>query len=72
MKIYDNAFQTYKHLESKNSESCTWEDINSTALAEIMELAEKNGYKYNLECFDYPTSFGAVIHRRTMVFIKER
>lgn len=69
IRTYDDAFRTYRHIENKFNEPFRWVGVDSTSLAEIMELAENNGYTYKLEWFDEPNDFGIVIHKRAMVFI---
>lgn len=77
MKEYEDYFRTKEHIESENPESFTWTSIDSSGLAEIMEIAKEHGYTYHLVCYDEPTTFKTALgdeivmmHRRTMVFNK--
>ena len=71
MKIYEDYFQTIRHITNEVPETVTWTRIESTGLAEVMEEAEKHGFDYRLECYDEPIDFnGETImrHVRAMVF----
>lgn len=75
MREYDDYFRTYDHIKSCNPEAFVWKGINSTGLAEVMELAEQNGYTYKLNCYDEALNFNGEIinhHVRSMIFTKEK
>lgn len=52
MVTFDDYFRTVKHIESKTPEAVLRKGVDSTTLAEVMELAEQNGYEYKLHCYD--------------------
>ena len=52
MVVYDDYFRTVRHIEAKTPEAVLWKGVDSTSLAEVMELAEQNGYEYKLHCYD--------------------
>lgn len=73
MKEYEDYSRTYRHIESEDPEAFVWTQINSTCLAEVMELAENHGYSYRLNCYDENVVLGCDvvrIHRRQMIFTK--
>lgn len=77
MKIYDNYFDVFRHIERDDSEAFTWKGIESTGLAEVMEEAEKHGYSYKLNCYDEVLEFCTLSggdkvdhHVRSMIFYK--
>lgn len=74
MREYEDYFRVRDHIAEENPESIVWTAINSTGLAEVMEMAEQHGYTYKLNCYDETVNFNGdsiLIHRRTMIFIKD-
>ena len=74
MKIYEDYFRTKEHIENEEPETVVWTSVNSTGLAEMMELAEIHGYTHKLECYDENVRIGNDLvecHRRTMVFTRK-
>lgn len=74
MKIYEDYFSTYRHIESNNPESCTWTHIDSTGLAEVIDLAQQNGYGFKFNFYDEDFTFNGETfprHRRTLILFKE-
>lgn len=74
MKEYEDYFRVREHISEENPESIVWTAINSTGLAEVMEMAEQHGYTYKLNCYDENVDLhgdSVRIHRRTMIFIKD-
>lgn len=73
MKTYDNCFDVFQHLVDGNNEAFRWKGINSTSLADVMELAEKKGFLHMLDCYDEELMIrGEAVehHVRAMIFVK--
>lgn len=73
MKTYDNCFDVFQHLVDGNNEAFRWKGINSTSLADVMELAEKKGFLHMLDCYDEELMIrGESVenHVRAMIFVK--
>ena len=74
MENYDDYFRTYRHIEANKPEAVRWVGIDSTGLAEVIELAIKNGYSFAFDFYDEPSKIDGVnypIHRRAIIFTKK-
>ena len=75
MKIYEDYFSTYRHIESNNPESCTWTRIDSSGLAEVIDLAVQNGYGFRFEFYNEEFSFKEdtfSLRRRSIILFKDK
>jgi len=75
MKLYDDFFSTYHHLQDEVAEAVTLTNANTSGLAELMEEADKHGYTYTLNCYEKPVEFDSMCfktHVREMIFTPKK